>query len=78
MKAPDGCTDWFNGWWRQCCDVHDLAYGHQVPKFDADWALMTCVAHLGAPVMGFIMFCGVSLFGFLFYPWVKRPDPPTG
>lgn len=24
--TEDGCTFWFDGWWRSCCDIHDQAY----------------------------------------------------
>ena len=26
MSEPDGCTLWIDGWWRACCDVHDMAF----------------------------------------------------
>ena len=26
VSEPDGCTLWIDGWWRACCDVHDMAF----------------------------------------------------
>ena len=63
----DGCTLWFNGDWRQCCDWHDFQYATGIPKVTADLDLAACVAHTGHGIMGLIMLAGVTLFGWLFY-----------
>ena len=67
----DGCTLWFDRLgdldWRQCCDAHDLAYYQQADKWEADVQLALCVADAGAPIIGIIMFVGVSLFGWIWY-----------
>lgn len=63
----DGCTFWLQGWWRHCCVAHDAAYANGVNKFIADEALRICVDQAGAPIMAWIMFIGVTLFGGLFY-----------
>ena len=64
---PDGCSYWFDGNWKHCCDLHDLAYIYSTGKLEADWELFQCVAGTGNPIMGFIMFIGVSLGGWIWY-----------
>ena len=72
----DGCTLWLDGWgdlsWRQCCDIHDIAYGIGANKIAADLDLAMCVAQSGAGVMALIMLAGLTLFGWIFYPRKKR------
>lgn len=63
----DGCTLWFDGVWRSCCDAHDLAYGAGVDKVIADIDLARCVAGTGHGGMGLLMLAGVTIFGWLFY-----------
>lgn len=63
----DGCTGWFDGSWRHCCDLHDLAYSLGVDKLTADLDLFECVVNAGHPVIAGIMLIGVVLFGWLFY-----------
>lgn len=78
--AGDGCTNWFNGDWRACCDAHDYAYAHAVTVLDkvlADEALRRCVAMAGSGdlwhwLMGLVMFAGVSIFGWFYVRWQKR------
>lgn len=65
--TPNGCTGWIEGNWRQCCDIHDLAYAAQLPKVLADINLQDCVAAHGHPIMGLVMWAGVTLFGGIFY-----------
>lgn len=65
---PDGWPTWMGGTgreWLDCCIAHDLT-----PKsFSGDLALGVCVAHV-APVMGVVMFLGVSTLGTL-YVWAR-------
>lgn len=76
----DYCTGFFEGWWADCCAVHDLAYLNQVPKLLADQELAQCVvASASSPVqsvLGYgvagVMFLGVSLFGRHFYNKAKQ------
>lgn len=63
----NGCTLWFDGVWRQCCDLHDLAYAAGTDKILADLDLARCVAQTGHGTMGLIMLAGVTFFGWLFY-----------
>lgn len=56
----------------QCCKAHDIAYLGEIPKYKADIELMQCVSGIEdgsalMPVVGALMFMGVSLFGFMFY-----------
>lgn len=66
LPAGDGCTGWFDGTWRICCDAHDLDYSLGVDKLQADWALFQCVAPHD-PISAFLMLLGVTLFGWIFY-----------
>lgn len=67
----DGCTGWFDGTWRYCCDIHDGAYLEQVSKFQADWDLFICVTNHD-PVAAILMFIGVTLFGWIWYRKNKK------
>jgi hypothetical protein len=66
------CTGWFDGYWRQCCDLHDLAYAIGAPKMQADFDLASCVAQSGHAGIAVLMLAGVTLFGWIFYPRKKR------
>ena len=72
--AGDGCTLWIDGVWRACCDAHDLAYASGVDKALADVLLRDCVSATGFPLMGWIMFLGVTLFGGFFYARHRRKN----
>lgn len=63
----DGCTGFFDGVWRHCCDIHDIDYTLGVDKLFADLKLAACVADTGNPVIAIVMFLGVSIFGGFFY-----------
>lgn len=80
MIDGDGCTFWLDGLagldWRHCCDAHDVAYYQLADKWTADVDLMSCVAQAGAPVMGLIMFLGVTIFGGIWYWRGKRRARP--
>jgi len=65
----DGCTLWFNGDWRACCDAHDAAYAvvsAPLDKVIADLDLARCVAETGHGLMALVMLAGVTLFGWFF------------
>lgn len=66
------CTLWWDGVWSHCCQVHDMAYGLGLDKFQADLDLAVCVAQTGNLGMGVIMFLGVAILGVFFYPWSKK------
>lgn len=69
----DGCTGWFDGSWRACCDLHDLAYAIGADKLQADWALFQCVLP-HSPINAVLMLAGVTLFGWIFYRRARRAD----
>lgn len=71
-SVGDGCTLWFDGNWRHCCDVHDVAYTTSSGKLMADFDLAVCVAQTGHPGIALIMLAGVTLFGWIFYRRIKR------
>lgn len=71
----DYCTLWFEGWWSQCCEAHDVGYAAgEVSRSVLDQTLAMCVANtapsgwavLGAGV-GALMYVGVRLGGWYFY-----------
>lgn len=71
--VSDGCTLWFDGVWRACCDAHDVAYSAFADKVQSDLELALCVARTGHGAMALIMLAGVLAFGWLFYPRKREP-----
>lgn len=68
--AGDGCTGFWDGTWRACCDLHDTAYTVGGSKLDADLDLLACVfPH--SPLAAAVMFIGVTIFGWLWW-WRAR------
>lgn len=52
----DGCTYWFDGSWRHCCEAHDLAYFTNTVTLQTHIELGQCVAQTsGGLAMGVIM-----------------------
>jgi hypothetical protein len=70
ILTPDHCTFWPDGMlelnWSNCCLNHDIAYQFGADRFASDIALYQCVAAQNH-IMAAIMFCGLALFGWLFY-----------
>lgn len=72
MAAPDtddGCTDFPEGNWHECCVAHDheyrsIRYGvlNFAARRRADLALFRCVRSHGHPVVAALMFVGVRAF----------------
>lgn len=66
---------WFEGWWGDCCKVHDLAYDMGLDRAVADADLWSCVVQAStSPVgglvglgVGSLMYVGVRVFGGRFY-----------
>jgi len=72
----DGCTLWFNGEYRKCCDSHDLAYFNSRgwrARLRADNRLFECVAKIGFTysIVAPVMWLGVRLFGSPWFPLHK-------
>jgi len=69
----NGCTFYFDGTWKSCCDAHDVAFtlgGNVVDMLHANWDLVNCVnqySTLNAIVIGI----GVTVGGWLVFPWAK-------
>lgn len=69
--TSDGCTLWPDGPWGGCCVAHDYAYwkgGTAKMRKQADKDLRDCVAARGYPVIGWVMYVGVRLFGSVYWP----------
>ena len=73
MSKRDWCSWWPDGDWTDCCRQHDRQYGtagkgapNRTPGMTrrrADAELRACVAAKGHPVVAWIMWAGVRLFG---------------
>jgi hypothetical protein len=67
----DGCSWWFDGCWRECCEIHDYEYckgGTKEERKLSDKRLRDCVASKGHKVVAYIMYIGVRVFGMSFLP----------
>jgi hypothetical protein len=81
VSAPntlsDGCTMWFNGEYRKCCEEHDAAYFKSDgwhARLQADNRLFKCVAKLGFgySMVAPVMWLGVRIFGSPLFPFHKK------
>ena len=63
----DGCTGWFDGTWRHCCEAHDAAG----VSLESNLELARCVAER-SPGMAAIMLIGTSTFGIGYAIWRGR------
>jgi hypothetical protein len=69
------CSCWFDGWfgkdWSSACKLHDwrymTSYGFGWTRKQADAELRKNVAKAGAPVMAWVIYVGVRLFGWYFW-----------
>lgn len=60
---PDGCTYFFDGDWRHCCDAHDAAYASHTVSAWSHVDLGLCVAQTsGGPVLGAFMAAATLLW----------------
>lgn len=69
----NGCSLYFDGTWKSCCDAHDIAFtigGNLADLINANWSLITCVSQLDL-MNGIIMGVGVTLGGWFVWPWAK-------
>lgn len=68
MIENDGCTYWFDGDWRHCCDVHDYAYAMDTVSLQTHIDLGLCVAGTsGGIIMGIIMALAAIVWWLLRY-----------
>ncbi len=72
---PDGCTWWPDKWTiddrkydlTEDCDAHDLDYEAGNPRRQSDRKLRDRIASKGMPVLAWVMYVGVRLFGWMRY-----------
>ena len=65
--SSEGCTCFFNGNWKECCDMHDKRYEKKgITRLQADILLYRCVNKKNRFVAPFI-FIGVRIGGWYFY-----------
>jgi len=83
--TTDGCSEWPDGSWVNCCVEHDIAYwcgGSCEDRERADTALRQCVADTGSEYMSTLMYLGVRAGGPPWYPapfrWGYGWDWPRG
>lgn len=68
LCSTKGCTCFFNGTWKECCDRHDRRYENKrLTKYQADKLLFRCVRKKSNVVVASIMFAGVTLLGHYSY-----------
>ena len=67
----DKCTFFPEGDWFSCCAKHDMDYTYSSSKWKADRELRRCVIRSGNPVTAWIIWIGVSLFGWGWWFWAK-------
>lgn len=64
--SSDGCSDFPDGSWRNCCVDHDTKYwigGTEDERIKADQDLKACVSKVAGSVLGEIMYLGVRMGG---------------
>ena len=69
--TTDGCSMWPDGPWKGCCVSHDRWYwagGSKEKRLHADMALRKCVSNRGWPIMAWVMYVGVRIFGGPYWP----------
>jgi hypothetical protein len=71
--TTDGCSLWRDGTWQGCCIKHDVAYwcGVEVRK-EADQALRACVREASSATHANVMYGGVRVGGWRFWPFPWR------
>lgn len=61
------CTNFPEGNWHECCVAHDYAYAEGVNKWKADSTLALCIAKKKHPVVGLVVWLGVTIGGWKAY-----------
>ena len=63
-----GCTCFPDMNHFSCCDAHDTCYARQQKsRLECDKKLQECVCHKSGNIIGYLMYNGVRLFGWLFW-----------
>lgn len=75
-----GCTLWPDRKRNhKCCDQHDAAYRHGVPRRYADRELLICLLEHGySASLAVIMWMGVRLAGWAPYLWHRIKEKKNG
>lgn len=64
---PNGCTLSPDGYWKECCDKHDVCYdigGNEDDRWNCDEGLYQCMLDLGVPwIIAETYYRAVRLFG---------------
>lgn len=72
-RDPDGCSSSPDGWWKECCDMHDFAYQDggalEAERQDADVMLYDCMVRRGAANEASIYYTAVRNFGDGAFNW---------
>ena len=67
MTTTDGCTCFFDGNWKSCCDRHDRRYANtRLTRKQADRLLYRCVSRR-SKFAAMVMYIGVRTFGWIRY-----------
>lgn len=77
IPQHDWCTHSPDGTWWQCCRVHDRLYAdpNATDRAAADLQLRRCMLRKGRPVLAWIYWFGVRLFGGFYW---RRDRPVLG
>lgn len=71
--TTDGCSLYKDEGWRACCIKHDVAYWCGAgARQDADLALRACVRAAGSKGNSDVMYAGVRVGGWRFWPFPWR------
>jgi hypothetical protein len=74
VSDPDGCTFWIDGWWRACCDAHDMAYIAGNVDLATHLELGRCVIATGGGLaMGALMSLAATLWWLVKHRGRKNP-----
>jgi len=62
-----------------CCAAHDDLYevgGGERERLLADLRLRDCIVEAGRPIIGWLYFVGVRLFGWIYFNWFPEESEP--
>lgn len=72
VRFTDGCTMAPDFNFVQCCVAHDYNYADQMDRKEADLRFLSCIISKGHPVLAYIYYFAVRLFGWYFYNKLKK------
>jgi len=71
ILKSDGCSFFPDGDYFSCCEKHDLDYAYSPSRSHSDLELRKCITRDGHPVLAWIIWLGVRLFGYPFWLLAK-------